>query len=242
MPPETRILAEGVTVAYGEKIALDSVTFEVSGPGIVQVVGPNGAGKTTLLKTIIGAVKPLKGSIRVEVGDLGRLDNPYEVIGYVPQYFSPPQYNPMTVYEFVEASARLRLGRKVSNSVMLGELVEDALKDCRIPPSFYQSRLSELSGGMLRRVLLARAIVFKPRVLLLDEPFTFLDSEASRIIADLIVEYSRDSLVVVTTHEPLLLYEATRTVMVLNRRILAVGEPDEIVPKLYDLMGSSWVA
>ena len=216
-----------VTVTYGDTVALDSVTLSLESPGLVQVLGPNGAGKTTLLKTIMGVVRPAKGRVIVEVDGEERHGSAYELVGYVPQYFDPPPTNPMTVYEFVEASARLRMAG--TSGGFLRERVAKTLESCLIPPSMHGYKLSELSGGLLRRVLLARAIVFEPSILLLDEPFTFLDQSASRILARLVEKYSRRALVVVTTHDPLILREATREIVVLNRRLLAVGSPQEVL-------------
>ncbi|MCE4613607.1 MAG: metal ABC transporter ATP-binding protein [Desulfurococcales archaeon] len=217
----------GVTVAYNSKVALDSVTLNLEGPGLVQILGPNGAGKTTLLKTIMGAVRPVRGKVVVEVGGKPWPGNTYDLVGYVPQYFDPPPTNPMTVYEFVEASTRLRM--PVSNGKPVHEVVERALESCKIPPEMYGYKLSELSGGILKRVLLARAIAFEPQILLLDEPFTFLDPAASRALAGLIERYSKRALVLVTTHDPSILYEATRKLVVLNKRLIAAGSPHQVL-------------
>jgi zinc/manganese transport system ATP-binding protein len=212
------------------------VSFEVRGPGIVQVLGPNGAGKTTLFKAIIGAVRPVRGSVEVEVEGVGRVENPYDVIGYVPQYFDAPRDNPMTVYEFVEAAARLRLHGRLSRS-RLGEEVSKALEACGVGKSLHGLRLSELSGGLLRRVLMARAIVFEPMILILDEPFTFLDFEASETLASLIGEYSMRSLVLVSTHDPGILRGYGGTVIVLNKRVLAAGDAGEILARIRGVPG-----
>ena len=150
------IHVEGLSVSYGARMALSDVSLRIEPNEIVTIVGPNGSGKTSLLRAIIGAVKPLAGSI-VHASNLK--------IGYVPQKLHIDETLPITVSRF------LRLPGGLAD-------VDYALKQAGVP-ELEKEQLSQLSGGQFQRVLLARALIGKPDLLLLDEATQGLDQRGS---------------------------------------------------------------
>ena len=150
------IHVEGLSVSYGARMALSDVSLRIEPNEIVTIVGPNGSGKTSLLRAIIGAVKPLAGSI-VYASNLK--------IGYVPQKLHIDETLPITVSRF------LRLPGGLAD-------VDYALKQAGVP-ELEKEQLSQLSGGQFQRVLLARALIGKPDLLLLDEATQGLDQRGS---------------------------------------------------------------
>ncbi len=229
MPPTVRV--EGVTVSYKGEPAVEDATFQLNGPGLVQLLGPNGAGKTTLLRTIAGLVKPDKG--RVLVNGVEVTGNPVAAgrwVGIIPQRPPISQVNPMTVYEFVET--RLLLKRRWPRLRSGGEVrarVERLLATVGLPREAWGKRLWELSGGMLMRTFIARTLAAEPEILLMDEPLAPVDPAGKVRLARLIVELARERLVIVTSHDPELLLPYTKTIVLVNRRVIASGAPGEVL-------------
>jgi ABC-2 type transport system ATP-binding protein len=207
---------------FGPVTALDGVDLEVDGPRIVGVAGPNGAGKTTLIRVLLGLLSPTDGSSSVDGTaslSLGAEDR--ERIGYMPQ--EDAIYQDLTVRENVDFFARLyrvedrsaAVDRAIS-FVGLGERADD--------------RVSDLSGGMIRRTSLACAVVHDPDVLVLDEPTVGLDPKLRATMWEAFRE-RRDAgaLILLSTHY---LGEATRCDDVLflrNGRVLAFDSPDRFL-------------
>jgi ABC-2 type transport system ATP-binding protein len=192
-PVETAVVAVSIGHAYGDRVALADVSFSLS-PGTTALVGVNGAGKSTLLRVLGGGLKPDSGSLCI----LG--ENPYRFrersaalrhVALMPQTaVFPPN---MTVVEVVSFIGWLRglkqhrateRAKRVVEQVGLGDRAHEKIK--------------QLSGGMVRRVALAQALVSEPDVLLLDEPSTGLDPEQRRIMVRLIKEL--DTAVLFSSH------------------------------------------
>ncbi len=222
---------DSVTVCYDGNVALEDVSLDLRGPGLVQVLGPNGAGKTTLLRAIAGLVTPCRGRVyvcNVEVtGDPGRAGG---CVGYVPQRPPLGESNPLTVWDFT--ATRALLGRpwprlRVPHRVREG--VESALLEAGVPREAWNRRLWELSGGQLMRVFIARSLLGDPRVLLLDEPLGPVDPAGKASLARTIADLARERLVVVTSHDPELLLPYTGLIVLVRRRVIAVGRPEEVL-------------
>jgi zinc transport system ATP-binding protein len=161
---------DSVTAGYEEKIVLRDVTMAVEENDFIGIIGPNGGGKTTLLKVILGLLKPLSGRIDFTPGSL-KLNQ----IGYMPQVAQGDTLFPVTVEDVVlsgmmhDKGATGRMGR--SEKRRAAEVIDEL----GLTPLSHQA-LNELSGGQLQRVYLARAVSGSPRLLLLDEPATFVDA------------------------------------------------------------------
>jgi ABC-2 type transport system ATP-binding protein len=184
-----------VTRAFGRNRAVDGVSLE-AGPGVLGLLGPNGAGKTSLLRMLATVLPPSSGEIRLLDRDPGRTGERREIrrrLGYLPQNLG--YYPAFTVVEFIEYFALLkevpanRVPRAVATAV---ERVDLGVKA--------KARLRTLSGGMLRRVGIAQAIVNDPDLLLLDEPTAGLDPEQRVGFRALLRSLGETGTVVVSTH------------------------------------------
>ena len=149
---------ENLSVRYGGRAALNNVDLVIEPGEIVTIVGPNGSGKTTLIRAIIGANLPTDGSIKLK---------PNLKIGYVPQRLNFSSNLPMTVKRFMQLSNR----RKNKSNFRSLELTGVS--------HLLENQMSQLSGGQFQRVLLARALINEPEILILDEATQGLDQPGS---------------------------------------------------------------
>ncbi len=228
--PVIRIV--GLTVGYGNEIILENVDLEFRGPGLIQILGPNGAGKTTLLRTILGLIKPLKG--KVYINDIDVTGSPGRAgsnIGYVPQLFiTGHNPYPVTAWEFIESSLLLhRRWPRLFISLSDRGRIEYILKRVGLPREAWHKSLWNLSGGQRQRVLIARALIHDPRILVMDEPLSAVDPAGRAELAELIGLLAKEKLVVVTSHDPMLLLKYTNMVVLLNRRLYMYGRPEEVL-------------
>jgi ABC-type multidrug transport system ATPase subunit len=184
-----------LTRRFGRHQAVDGVNLE-TGPGVFGLLGPNGAGKTTLLRMMATVIPPTTGRLRLLGRDPGAYGARREVrrrLGYLPQ--SLGYYPGFTVAEFVEYFALL----KEMPPARVPEAVATAVERVDMG-SRARAKLRTLSGGMLRRVGIAQAIVNEPELLLLDEPTAGLDPEQRVHFRALLRDLGRQATVVVSTH------------------------------------------
>ena len=216
-----------VWVRYGEHIALEDITFDVPHGDFLVIMGPNGAGKSTLLKTTLALVPLWKGKVEV----LGV--NPYKDrrvlkrVGYVPQRERVNENVPLRAIDVV-------LMGLMTNTKLLfkkEEYVEkaiQALKEMGLEDVAYKL-YSELSGGQKQRVLIARAIVANPDILLLDEPFSALDVQSSRLVARSLKRLNdKGKTIILVTHDFAPVANYAKRVALLNRKLIAIGKPTEV--------------
>jgi zinc transport system ATP-binding protein len=215
------VQVENLSVSYGAKTVLSHVSLTIEPGEIVTIVGPNGSGKTSLLRSIIGAVKPSRG--RVTHG-------PDLRIGYVPQRLHIDPTLPMTVARF------LALPGGVAASDIDRALVQAGV------PNLSRSQMSRLSGGQFQRVLLARALIGKPQLLLLDEATQGLDQPGSAAFYRQIETVRRDTgcAVLMISHELHVVMSASDRVICLNGHICCEGAPEVVAsaPEYRALFGS----
>ncbi len=224
---------KGITVRYrrGQPPALEDVDFHANLGEMVLVAGPNGGGKSTLLKSIVGLLKPEKGSIRVLGRDPYRDPGVRRLIGYVPQISDLNLNAPITLWDLV-ALPRLALrGRPIPFRGLKDEdlkAIEDSIR--RLGLEDHADKLvSELSGGMLARAMIARVLALDPKIYILDEPFESMDSESEEIAVKVLVEEKmRGKLVIVAEHHIADASPYDRAVLI-NRRVLMEGSPGEIL-------------
>ncbi len=232
MPEKPVIKIVGLTVGYGEEVILENVNLEFRGPGLVQILGPNGAGKTTLLRTILGLIKPLKGRIYINGIDVtGSPGKAGSNIGYVPQLFiTGHNPYPVTAWEFVESSLLLhKRWPRLFITLEDRHRIEYILGRVGLPGEAWHKSLWNLSGGQRQRVLIARALIHDPGILVMDEPLSAVDPAGRAELARLIGELAKEKLVVVTSHDPMLLLKYTNIVVLLNRRLYMYGRPEEVL-------------
>ncbi len=192
---EVNILARRVSQRFGRTTVLKELDLEV-GTGVFGLLGPNGAGKTTLLRTLATAIEPSSGNLKLlgyDPSDPGEKRALRRRLGYLPQALG--YYPSFTVFEFVEYFALLKEMPKGEVRTAVARAVERVGLGDRA-----RAKLKTLSGGMLRRVGVAQAIVNDPEILLLDEPTAGLDPQQRVGFRALIREIGERGTVVVSTH------------------------------------------
>ena len=223
---------EGVRVRLNGEDILSDLSVRFVGPSLIQIIGPNGAGKTTLLRTNLGIIKPASGRVYVNGFDVtGRPDVVGKLVGYVPQLTQFECPFPITAWEVVLNSYMLHKKRwpRIRASVDAIEAVERALEMVELPRSRWNKIFSELSGGERQRVLLARALVYDPKILLLDEPLSAVDPVGKVDIATLIGKLAEEKLVILTSHDPVMMLPYTDRVLLLNRSFYAMGDVEDVL-------------
>jgi zinc transport system ATP-binding protein len=183
-----------ISAAYGSNVVLKDVSFKVCGNDFIGVIGPNGGGKTTLLKLILGLVKPLRGELMLSDELLG------SKIGYLPQISTGDNAYPVTVKDVILSGlminksliSRMSKSDKKKADKIIDELGLSALSD---------ASLNELSGGQYQRVLLGRAIIGDPKLLLLDEPGNFVDSNFERDFYEKLVVLNKRMSILMVSHD-----------------------------------------
>lgn len=203
------VTISGLSVRLGGHTALKDVDFHINSGEIVTVVGPNGSGKSTLLRAIIGAVKPSAGHIKTAKG---------LTVGYVPQTLQIDATLPITVQRFLNLPRR-RPASKVAQALELAGV-----------GSLTDRQMSDLSGGQFQRVLLARALLEEPQLLILDEPTTGLDQPGSADFYQQIegVRARLGCAVLLVSHELHVVMSASDRVVCLNGHVCCHGAPDVV--------------
>jgi ABC-type Mn2+/Zn2+ transport system ATPase subunit len=215
----TLLSLQHVSCGYGAGPVVEDVTLNVEDGDFAAIVGPSGGGKTTVLKAMIGALTPSFG--RVE-------RRPGLRVGYVPQIESVDWSFPVTVEEVVVMPLALR--RLWPRTTAAERAVVAAALDRLGIGGLGRRHISELSRGQQQRVFLARAIVQRPELLLLDEPATGVDVRARHDLLHLLTELRSEGMVIVlTTHDLNGLASHLPRVICLNRTIIADGPPRLVV-------------
>ena len=215
------IQSRGLTLAYGGQIVLRDVDISISRGEIVTIVGPNGSGKSSLLRALIGALAPHSGSVTRAPG---------LVIGYVPQSLSIDATLPLTVTRF------LNLPRPAS-AVRRGQALENAGI-----PDLASRQMADLSGGQFQRVLLARALLSDPDILILDEATQGLDQPGAAAFYRQIEAVRRDigCAVLMVSHDLHVVMAASDRVLCLNGHVCCEGTPEIVAsaPEYRALFGA----
>lgn len=204
---EPLIRLSNLDVAFGNTLVLRSVDLSVAPGEIVTIVGPNGSGKSTVLRALLGAVTPRSGAV---------WRRPGLAIGYVPQRLAIDATMPMTVARF------LALPRRRDRTESEAVLARVGLTGQE------RKQIADLSGGQLQRALLARAILARPQLLMLDEPTQGLDQPGTadfyRLIEDLRTELG--CAVLMVSHDLHVVMSASDRVICLNGHVCCQGTPE----------------
>ena len=221
-PAEDRLIeARGLCVRYRDRVILDRVDVHVDRGEIVTLIGLNGAGKSTLVRALLGLITPDDGEIHKRRGLR---------IGYSPQHLHLDPTLPLTVAGF------LALGARAPSERLRKLLAEVGV------PDVLDSQIADISGGELHRVLLARALLRRPDLLVLDEPFAGVDvagqSDLYRLIADIRDRYGCGVLLV--SHDLHVVMAATDRVVCINHHVCCTGRPESVTrtPEFAALFGS----
>jgi zinc transport system ATP-binding protein len=223
LPGKTLISASGISITLQRRQILDDVSLNVNRGQIVTLIGPNGAGKTTLVRIILGLLK----------ADMGKIEQQRGIrIGYMPQRLHLSENLPLTVRRFLDLGCKKRCENNlldVAAQVGIGHLLE--------------SPLQRLSGGEHQRVLLARALLRSPDLLVLDEPVQGVDVTGQAALYNLITSI-RDQLgcgVLMISHDLHLVMSTTDQVFCLNHHVCCSGHPESVSqhPAYLELFGVS---
>jgi len=215
------VTLQNLTIRHSGNAVLSGVNFKINSGEIVTVVGPNGSGKSTLLRAIIGALQPSSGQVIRSKGLR---------IGYVPQKLHIDPTLPLTVRRFLSLPKRVSTAEaeQALDQAGAGQLVD--------------RQMARLSGGQFQRVLLARALLCDPQLLILDEATQGLDQPGSAAFYQQIATVRRQlgCAVLMVSHELHVVMAASDRVICLNGHICCEGEPEHVAsaPEYRALFGS----
>lgn len=214
---------EQVSKQYKDKKAVQGVSLRLT-HGVWGLLGANGAGKTTLMRMVAGLLKPDAGRVTYDGIPIEVLKGRYrDIFGYLPQEFGfYPEFRVRDYLEYVAALKGLpakRAKEKIDRLLEQLTLAEVGKK-----------KISKLSGGMKRRVGIAQALLNDPKVLLLDEPTSGLDPGERIHLRNLISEFARERIVLISTHIVSdVEYIATRNAIMKDGRLVAKGTTEELI-------------
>ncbi len=223
---EKAIEIRDLSVAYNRRPALEDITLSIPKGAMVGIVGPNGGGKSTLVKAMLGLVPRLRGEVEVLGRPVDRRAR--RLVGYVPQREDVDWNFPVSAFDVVIMGRvpSMKLLRRPTHRDK--ELAWEALRTVGME-KFADTRIGEFSGGQQQRIFLARALAQEAEVLLLDEPVSGVDAPSQHEIFDLLRKLQgTGKTVVVTTHDLSCVAERFDLALLLNRRIVALGRPEEV--------------
>ena len=208
--PEALITADNISLNHQGKDILDSVSFRLHQGEFITLIGPNGAGKSSLIKVLLGLINQDSGTVKY---------NKNIRLGYTPQTFSPNPFIPISVIDFLSLNQKVETVFTNEITVLTG--IEDLL----------DSPLKKLSGGELQKVLLARALLSKPNVLILDEPAQNLDIDGQMQLYKLIqdIHQKNNCAVLMVSHDLHRVMKESTQVLCLYHHICCQGHPETIL-------------
>ncbi|MFN6132148.1 MAG: metal ABC transporter ATP-binding protein [Synechococcaceae cyanobacterium] len=247
--PDPVLEVQGLSVQRGDQLAVDQVSFQLARETDTALVGPNGAGKSTLVAAVLGLLPRAGGSVRIlgqELSPTGELPRSVRVqIAYLPQSLALQQRFPLTVGEFVgfgsdhPGLSLAWLGNRRRRGAVQRALERTGCQDLA------GHRLSELSGGELKRVLLAFCVVRPRQLLVLDEAQAGLDVPSNEQFQQVLLELRRQEgwTVLQVSHDLEMVRRSCDQVLCLNRRLRCSGAPDHALSeaKLAELFGPNVV-
>jgi ABC-type Mn/Zn transport systems, ATPase component len=218
------ISTRNVNYSVNGSLILENINLEIYEGCYLGIIGPNGAGKTTLLRLILGIIKPTTGEVLI----YGQKPEEYlkiEPVGYLPQRISQTIYEfPITVYELVTTGIEKQKKDNIEWSL-------DVFKISHLK----KKSLRELSGGERQKAFLARAIVSRPKILILDEPTTGIDPNSRDELLQILEELNKDFgiTILVVTHDIATFTHEARCILCLNKKMVCLGEPQKLLKDEY---------
>jgi len=182
---------QNISVGYDENIVLRDVSLKIYEQDFLGIVGPNGGGKTTLVKTILGLLKPVSGNVVFPDKEVKNR------IGYMPQINLIDRKFPILVSEVIESGL---MAAKNTSTSEKKEKVRAIIREMGIE-NISKKAIGELSGGQMQRTLLARAIVNDPKLLILDEPSSYVDRQFESHFYQLLQEINKNAAIVLVSHD-----------------------------------------
>ena len=219
------ISCKSLCVSDNNTSILEDITFDIFKGEIITVIGPNGSGKTTLMKLLCGISKDYKGTITKDKN---------LTIGYVPQKMNSDKIFPLTVNRFISLRRKVVLESRRN-------IIDEIIKEMGIERLF-SKQISSLSGGEVQKVMLARAIMSNPDLLVLDEPLQGLDVIGQAEFYKLIdqIRGRLECSVLMVSHDLHMVMASTDKVICINHHICCQGKPEDVSkhPEYINLFGS----
>ena len=203
-------------VDYGENKVLKDINLRIKDKHFLGIIGPNGGGKSTLLKAITGLVDYKKGEIKIYGKDPGELNG---ILGYVPQASQFDKDFPISVEEVILSGIlkdEFKLFKKYKKNDYRN--AEKVMKKLGID-KFKNRQIGQLSGGQLQKVLVGRALMTEPKILLLDEPTASIDASSTTQIYELLSELNEDMTIIIVSHNMEAVASYLDSVACLNRKL-----------------------
>lgn len=207
------LAVRNLTVAFGERIVIRDLSFDVRGGDTLAIIGPNGSGKTVLLKALLG-LTPYTGQIEWASGVR---------LGYVPQKIAADRQLPLLVRNLLEVKARLlRLSQQD---------VRDTAELVGLSPEVLNTSIGVVSGGQFQKVLIAMALIGKPNVLLFDEPTASLDELEEERVYELLSNLQRSQrlTILLVSHDLSIVHRSANLVLCLSKGKACIGSPDKVL-------------
>lgn len=221
------IQVKDLTFSYSGEEAVKDISFSVKPGDFTGILGPNGSGKTTLIKLILGLLPSKKGAVKLFDQEISAFKD-WQKIGYLEQKATPPRLMPLTAFDVA------RLGLLSSKKMPRIFNSEDNDRTAEVMKTtncfIYKDKLfNELSGGQQQRVLLARTLINKPELIILDEPSTALDSSSRDNTFDMISKINAETgtAVLVITHDIADIGKYVNKFLIIDKKLIFYGDKTE---------------
>lgn len=203
---------KNLTVGYDKVPVLENANLEIYDNDFLGVIGPNGGGKTTLLKAILGLLKPFSGKIEFRSDMKGKK----KPIGYLPQVRHIDRKFPITVFDVVKSGSIMHGGLAGKQSI--NQKVDELLNEMGIH-GIRKKAIGELSGGQMQRVFLCRALLTDPKLLILDEPDTFVDNRFEGELYEKLRMLNKEMAIVLVSHDIGTISSYVKTIACVNTEV-----------------------
>jgi zinc transport system ATP-binding protein len=225
------IKLEDVHFSYTNVLVLEGVDIIVSEFDFLSIIGPNGGGKTTILKLILGLIEPSKGTVRVFNAPPQKVR---KYLGYLPQHTTFDFDFPITVQEVVLMGrlGKRGLGKKYTKNdrlICLNALKQVGMHDHK------NTDIGRLSGGQRQRVFIARALSTEPRILLLDEPVSSVDTQWQQTFYELLHELNKKMTIILVTHDISVVSTYIDKIACVNKKLYYHGSKKEGMHKVSEM-------
>lgn len=198
-----------ITAGYDTGTVLHDVNLQINEKDFIGIIGPNGGGKTTLLKVILGLLKPYEGEVIYH-------QPKQNLFGYLPQNNRFDQHFPIHVTEVVLSGLLSEKGLTGRYTRQDRHKAKDLLEKYGMA-DYFKTPIGELSGGQMQRVFLCRAIISSPRLLILDEPTTYVDSNFEKEFYNILLELNQNMSIIMVSHDLGTICSYVKTIACVNR-------------------------
>ncbi len=204
---------KNLSAGYLKEPVVEEVNLQIETNDFIGMIGPNGGGKTTLLKTILGLLKPMKG----EISFAPELEGKKKRIGYLPQVRQIDRKFPITVFDVV-MSGSMTVAKEPQSREELKKRTSRLLEEMDIS-GLKNKPIGELSGGQMQRVFLSRALFSKPKLLILDEPDSFVDNRFEGELYEKLKKLNEEMAIVLVSHDLRTITRYIKSIAHVNRHL-----------------------